>query len=62
MYKNRFKLSGACKCVHIKDGSCKQCTACDSCEFYVREYDETLHLSPHEYFWGGEIRDDRSKL
>ena len=32
----RFENS-VCKCDHIKEGTCKQCSACDRCEFYSQK-------------------------
>lgn len=31
---NRFDTKGNCKCVHITEGTCKQCSVCDCCEHY----------------------------
>ena len=61
MENNRFDEKGACKCRHIKDGHCKQCTACDRCEYYITS--ENKHLCcndniPGCHFWGGQVRDN----
>ena len=33
-HNNRFDTKGNCNCVHITEGTCKQCTVCDCCEYY----------------------------
>lgn len=30
----RFDTKGNCKCAHITEGTCKQCSVCDCCEYY----------------------------
>lgn len=30
----RFDSKGACLCAHISEGTCKQCSACDCCDFF----------------------------
>lgn len=31
---SKFYDNGSCKCMHIQDGSCKQCSACTDCEYF----------------------------
>ena len=61
MKNNRFDAKGVCKCNHIKDGTCKQCSVCDCCEYYVTSerksscYDGNI---PGCHFWGGQVRNN----
>lgn len=56
---NRFNSDGACKCDHIKEGTCHQISCCDWCELYVHN-ETSIQLTPYQYMWGGQIRDKRT--
>lgn len=61
--RKRFDNKGACTCAHIAEGTCKQCSACESCEYYrpVPQKQDFVQLSPWEYVWGGCVRTNRSR-
>ena len=59
MKENRFDACGICKCDHIKEGTCKQISCCDCCEFYTHKETE-ISFYPGQYVWGGEVRDSRT--
>ena len=56
--QNRFSSDGKCNCALIDFGQCKQCSACDVCEYYRPKAtaENTRQLYPWEYYWGGEIK------
>ena len=59
---NKFYDNGTCKCMHIQDGSCKQCSACTDCEYFCAPFQmkcESSYLPfPGFHVWGGQVRND----
>lgn len=49
---SRFDMYGVCKCTHISDGSCKQCSACDCCDFFSPQHEVCLSGVPYGYHVG----------
>lgn len=59
--QERFNANGVCKCAHIKAGTCKQCIACDCCEYFVMSDNNSLFNYgniPGTHFWGGQVRNN----
>lgn len=59
---NRFYDNDVCKCMHIQDGSCKQCSACTDCEYFSAplqtKCDSSYLPFPGFHVWGGQFRND----
>lgn len=53
MTEQRFNANGSCRCERIVGGECRQCSACDECDFFVAN----ITPIPYTYMWGGEMRD-----
>lgn len=49
---SRFDVYGVCKCARISDGSCKQCSACDCCNFFSAPLEDCLPFIPYGYHVG----------
>ena len=59
--QERFDAKGVCKCAHIKTGTCKQCSVCDCCEYFVMSDNNSLSNYgniPGSHFWGGQVRNN----
>ena len=50
---NRFDIRGNCKCEHIKNKTCSQCSACIDCEYYIHN-ENKIYVLPGQYYHTGK--------
>lgn len=58
----RFSDNHECRCTHILDGSCKQCSACTDCKYFCAPISIECNSSyvpiPGFHVWGGQFRNN----